>query len=145
MTTIDTHNKRIDYGKHKGELFTRLPLSYLKWMVRKQTKAWEIAEAEIARRGTTTPSIEVSNHAIDRASLYALTIWRQNRKQDEGLASWLSRVAEEALTTREPINGKYRYLGMKLVFAMDGAWPVLKTVIKGKKKLPKKNRASLDA
>lgn len=69
MKKIDPHGKRITFGKHKGELFTRLPVSYLKWMVNEKAQEWEIAKAEFERRGDTMPLVELSGHAIDNASL----------------------------------------------------------------------------
>lgn len=35
---VDTHNKVIVFGKHKGERWTRLPISYLKWIMNELPK-----------------------------------------------------------------------------------------------------------
>jgi hypothetical protein len=130
--TIDTHHMVCDFGKHKGELYTRIPVSYLKWMVNVGHNQVEIAQAELDRRGTTTPNLEISGHAIDRASLLCLKLWQLTRNQDEGLHAWLIRMSQEALeSVGGEVEGKVLYSGMKFVFEMDGVWPVLKTVMPG--------------
>ncbi len=30
---INTHHLTVGFGKHKGELWTRVPVSYLRWLV----------------------------------------------------------------------------------------------------------------
>ena len=128
---------RMNVGRHKGELFTRIPLSYLKWMVNTHHTESRHAEMELKRRGTTTPLLDISGHAIDRASQRHLKIWRATRKENEGLHSWLMRMSTEALQQgqKEP-NDRYRYMGMTFVFQLDTEWPVLVTVMpdnKGKR------------
>jgi hypothetical protein len=67
---IDTHNLIVEFGKHKGERWTRVPISYLKWLVNVGSQYAEIAQAELDRRGTRlTHDINLTGHAIDRASL----------------------------------------------------------------------------
>ena len=29
---IDTHDMRVEFGKHRGERWTRVPVSYLRWI-----------------------------------------------------------------------------------------------------------------
>lgn len=130
---INTHGLTIDFGKHKGELFTRIPVSYLKWMVSEGAKQADVAQAELDRRGTVTPEIDVSGHAIDRASLHCRKIWHETRNEDEGLHAWLCRVAKEAMDKGQRDNGgKYLHLRMKFAIEEKGAWPVLKTVMREK-------------
>lgn len=150
--TINTHNLRIEFGKHKGELWTRVPVSYLKWLVNTPSTfplsprmqnaaapAVDIAKAELERRGTFTPTVEVSGHAIDRASLSCRKTWHQTAKDDqEGLHAWLCRVAAEALATQPSEraalaeSAKIPYLGMLFAFEFGECWPVLKTVMQDK-------------
>lgn len=133
-----THGVRIEFGKHKGELWTRVPVSYLKWLVNsagnpefKMEKAATIAKIELARRGTVTPDLDVSGHAIDRASLSCRKIWHETRGPDEGLYAWLVRVTREAIDKDErDAAGRYLHLGMKFAVEQDGCWPVLKTVMR---------------
>ena len=68
MTETNTHGVVINYGKHKGEFFTRLPVSYIRWMINEKAPGWEIAKAEFERRGDTMPKVELTGHAIDNAS-----------------------------------------------------------------------------
>ena len=119
------------YFRHKGELYTRIPVSYLKWMVNSNHNRKDIAEAELKRRGTVTPDLEISGHAIDKASLRCLDIWRETRKSDdEGLHAWLVRISGEALAKGIKNEDTCFYKGMKLIFIKDGVWPVLKSIMR---------------
>lgn len=135
MSAINTHGMICEFGKHKGTPYTRLPVSYLLWMVNVKHSKQEIAQAELDRRGTVAPDLDLSGHAIDRASLRCLNIWQSTRQKGEGLHAWLARVGREALDAAPPDkDGRCFYMGMKLAFEMDGAWPVLKTVMPHKTK-----------
>lgn len=132
---IDTHNLIVDFGKHKGERWTRLPVSYLRWLANQPLdpamgdKNKKIAQAELERRGTTVPTeLEISGHAIDSASLRVRKIWHETRNQDEGLHSWLYRLGSLAL---KEANGEEAivYLGIKWVFVYGDFYPTLKTVM----------------
>ena len=132
MPDIDTHGKRVDFGRHKGELWTRVPVGYLKWIVQQNARHADIAQAELDRRGTHTPEIDVSGHAVDRASLNCADIWKKTRAaNNEGLHAWLCRISKEALDANDTDNqGRYRHRGMLFVIEGDGAWPLLKTIIR---------------
>lgn len=133
MSDINTHGMVCDFGRHKGVPYTRVPVSYLTWMVGNNHSKADIAAAELKRRGTTTPDLDVSGHAIDRASLSCRRTWHETKRQDEGLHSWLCRVAREALEAKDVDDkGRYRHLGMRFAFEFEGKWPVLKTVMPGK-------------
>ena len=131
---LDTHNKVLDFGKHKGELWTRVPLDYLRWLANStdDTEPVLMARSEIARRGTKiSHEVEISPHAIDRASLRCRKIWHQTAlTPDEGLYSWLSRVATEALKSVESEEkpDKIRYINMEFVFRHGEMYPILKSV-----------------
>lgn len=133
MTEINTHDMIVDFGKHKGERYTRLPVSYLRWMVNENHSRADIAAAELQRRGTTLPDMDISGHAIDRASQHCLKIWKATARQDEGLHAWLCRMAADALEKGDVLaDGKIAFAGMKFAFEKDGVWPVLKTVMRQK-------------
>jgi hypothetical protein len=135
VTDINTHNLRVDFGKHKGELWTRVPVAYLKWLTNKAPInpgdiAGDIARSELKRRGTVTPTIEVSGHAIDRASLSCRKIWHETRGPDEGLHAWLCRMAQAALDAKdETKSGKFHHCGMLFAFEFGECYPALKTVM----------------
>ena len=136
---IDTHNLIVDFGKHKGERYTRLPIGYLKWMLNempKDSEKYQIAESELERRGDTMPTgIEISNHAIDKASLRVRRMWHEDRGKDEGLYSWLVRICTEALELKNADGGqneRVNYKGCKLVFTYGNHYPTLKTVMNDK-------------
>jgi len=131
MPAIDTHDLRIEFGKHKGERWTRIPFSYLRWIVCSMTDKpaiVEIAQAEIERRGGDRPELDISAHAVDRASLRCRKRWHEDRSEDEGLYSWLTRITLEALADGTVDDqGRYRWKGMKLVIE-QGNVPILKTI-----------------
>ena len=128
---INTHGVCIQYGKHLGEPFTRLPLSYLKWMINEKAPDYLIAKAELARRGDTMPTIDISGHAIDNASLRVRKQWHQTAvNKSEGLYTWLTRMTHEALENGERLEGdKYKYNGMKLVIKQGEEFPTLVTIM----------------
>lgn len=126
---INTHNIFVDFGKYKGERWTRLPLSYLKFLINADTQYRDIARAEIARRGTNLDGgIELSAHAIDRASLLLQNQWKQWREKDEGLYSWLNRMCKEALKYGFKMDDTYLYHNMKFIFNFGALNTTLKTV-----------------
>lgn len=131
--TINTHGMVCDFGRHKGALYTRMPVSYLKWMVQSGHSREDVARAELERRGTVTPDLDVSGHAIDRASLRLRRTWHETRGKDEGLHAWLVRMAGEAREQGErQTPERFLYGGILFVFE-EGEWPLLKTVMpKGK-------------
>lgn len=126
---LDTHGFVMPNGKHEGERITRVPVSYLKWMVNANHSSAPYAKAELERRGTVTPEVDISGHAIDRASLRFLRIWREGREPDEGLHAWLARMASEALVKGEKRGDRIAYGGVLWVFDQSGCWPVLTTVL----------------
>ena len=118
-------------GKHAGQSIQRVPSSYLKWMVSANHTYAAMAQDELNRRGTDVSEIEISAHAVDRASQRVLDIWKSTRKdENEGLYTWLSRMASEALDSAkgEPEQDTIPYKGMKFFFGMDGAYPILATI-----------------
>lgn len=134
MTTApqDLHHFTLKDGNFRGRRITSVPLSHLKWMVSNGHEHAEHALAEMQRRGTPTPELDVTGHAIDRVSLQCLKIWRQDRQKDEGLHTWLARVATEALQLKAPAAAPERrkHKGLKFIFKFEGGWPVLLTVAK---------------
>jgi hypothetical protein len=129
--SINPHGQTLSFGKHKGELITRVPISYLRWMINQKTKQWELAKAEFERRGDTMPLVELSGHAIDNASIRCRKIWHETKREDEGLYTWLQRVTLEALELGEKLeNGKIRYLEMKFVIEQGAEFPCLKTIMR---------------
>lgn len=127
---MNTHNLIVDFGRHRGERYTRLPVNYLKWMVQSNHTKADIAKAELDRRGTVTPEFDLSGHAIDSASLRLRWYWHETAKsKEEGLHAWLCRMCKEALAQSQPDSEGVLFYGeMKMVFEL-GTWPVLKTVM----------------
>ena len=130
---LNTHGIVMEFGKHAGQLLTRVPVSYLFWMVNQNEmeQRWrELAKAELDRRGSSLPKVEISGHAIDSASLRVRKIWHQTAlDSNEGLHSWLQRITVEAIERGERRNDKIIYLGMKLAIMEGEEFPVLKTIM----------------
>lgn len=129
---INTHNMTVSFGRHQGELYTRIPVSYLLWMINVEHTYAHIAHAEIKRRGTVLPSVEVSHHAIDRFSQKFLKKWLE-ANSDKGIAAYLHELAEkvwfEYAADRANHSSETIYFeGINFVFEIEGRWPVLKTV-----------------
>lgn len=138
MSEPDPHNVRIQFGKYCGERFTRLPLSYLRWMVRTSTRDAALAEAELNRRGKGLHEhdIEITGHAVDTASLRLWAEFLHDHGEREGLHAWLQRVAAEALAGGE-VDRKGRAIWRErvlLAYEQDGPVAVVKTVMRRKKR-----------
>lgn len=136
MTEINTHGLRINFGKHKGERVTRLPVDYLEWLINENTHYSDIARAELERRGVPLNGrkIEVSAHAVDRASLRVLNIWQAEHKPNEGLHAWLCRISIQAINQMglEDAAPEFKiiYSDMVLAFKSGILYPTLVTVMK---------------
>lgn len=128
------------WGPYQGERITRVPPSYL-FRLRDNPcdavppgdwNSWsQVAQAELDRRGTYIPEVEVTSHAIDQASLRILPVWRREAGEREGLHRWMAHTAMSALTFGVPCDtpGRYYYLGVCWVFNPNEecARPVLQT------------------
>ncbi|MGD9276272.1 MAG: hypothetical protein PVJ67_03815 [Candidatus Pacearchaeota archaeon] len=125
INKINTHGYKLQNSKkYKNILITRVP------------EEKEYADAELKMRGATMPIIDISKHAIDRASLRLKKIWKETRESDnEGLYSWLARIAEKALETEkieknaDEMSDKIKYMNIQFIFDYSMATPVLLTVI----------------
>jgi len=125
MSEINTHNLIVDFGKHKGERWTRLPISYLNWLMNEVGgEKGAIAKAELDRRGTTViTTLQLSGHAIDRASQITHA-WK-----DKGVHSWLLIIGAEALEAAKGAE-EIEYQGFKFAFTYGEYYPTMKTIIK---------------
>ena len=129
---MNTHGLIIEFGKFRGKLLTRVPVSYLRFMINNGTPQANLARAEFKRRGDTMPKVELSGHAIDNASLRVRKRWHITQKDaKEGLFTWLQRMTLEALEHGERLeSGKIKYNGMKFVIEQGEEFPVLKTIMR---------------
>ena len=134
---INPQEEICDFGRHKDQPYTKIPASYLLWMVRAAHRCANIAEAELERRGTVIPEMDITGHAVNRASQHLLDRWqRDTALSHEGLWNWLHSKANTALERRvTDAQGRYIYDGITFVFDFDGGWPVLKTVWSGNQPL----------
>lgn len=129
-------------GRHKGTSIEHIPVGYLKWMVNEHHTEAGRAKGELDRRGTVFPNLDISGHAINRASICCKWEYRETRKENEGLHAWLVRMAEAALERGVPRpghEGQYAFEEMSFRFTTEHEWPVLKTVLPlGKRRREKK-------
>ena len=137
----EMHGKRIQFGKYAGERWTRIPLGYIKHLANSGFgEPQQFAQLELKRRGYLwTPEVEITGHAIDRASIKLRMNWMATRESpEEGLHTWLARVAGQAYAshgapelreTEEPYDITTFYQGMKLIFTVGYHAPVLKTIM----------------
>ena len=135
---IDTHHLIIEFGKYKGEHWTRIPISYLRWITNNVPEYIEIAEAELERRGTILErKVEISAHAIDSASLRHLKKWERRPNKKQGLHAWLHDQAWKAWKSmlKDPAQkekilrgGKIKHNGISFAFEPGLQVPTLLTV-----------------
>jgi len=139
----ETHGQIVTFGKHKGERWTRVPVSYLRWLANESYNWRGMANAELKRRGTTIDSkVEISGHALDRASLNCRRIWHETSEEGEGIHAWLIRMATEAIESKGEVDF-IRWKGLKLAFSYGEYYPTLKTVMPYKDDLSEKATISL--
>lgn len=119
-------------GKFRGVLITRTPPGYLVWAINNMEPHYsDKARAELARRQTYEPNIEVTGHALNRASQRILHVW-QSEKTEDGLYTWLAKKAEAALHAQPqgpfPKNYQVTHNGIVYAFKMKYVIPVLASV-----------------
>lgn len=128
-----SHNFRLPVGKYKGELITRVPVNYLRWMTNGRHALAKYAQAELDRRGVSEcHPIDISSHAIDRASQRLMHHWMSSAEDGDGIYTWLMKSACEALyevTECDRIGSKrVERSGVVYVFEFSTVQPVLKSV-----------------
>lgn len=130
MSVLNTHNVKLQFGQYEGELYTRVPFNYLVWMVSIDHQYSDFAEAEIARRGGVVPDVEITAHAVDRASIHLMDRYYDLREsEDEGLHRFLCRMTLEALKRGGKQNeDRFSYKRIIFIVELSGVIPVLKTV-----------------
>jgi hypothetical protein len=100
-----THNLQIEFGKHKGERWTRLPIGYLRWLINVDSEVADIARAELERRGTEQQLADLpEQQAVDEAE-QALKEARDRLKitiaSDPDLAKLADRIDEAKFHRRD--------------------------------------------
>lgn len=138
MNEINTHDMLVDFGKYAGERYTRLPISYLRWMVNAEHSRADIAKAELERRNVPLLDdfIEITGHAIDSASLRCWFEYMSEREEGEGLHAWLRRITKQALEEGTPNEEGRLHAGGRIILVIEtGALAVtVKTILLHKSK-----------
>ena len=132
---VRTDNVEIGFGKHRGQLWTRLPVSYLRWIMQQERKgqiekAQDYAGSELERRGTDLSiEMEITPHAINKCSLRHMGLYRAKKKKDEGIYTFILRMASFSIEKGEElVDGKRKIAGVTFCFDFSLCQPVLKTV-----------------
>lgn len=127
-------------GRFAGKPINRVPASYLRDLVVKRKPEADVARAELARRGSVIPEMDISPHAINRASTRLYERYQSSRQpardsdtDPEGLWNWLYRLAHKALRSGTQVDGKIHHKGLVFIFKFDGEWPVLKSVMENRR------------
>lgn len=119
-------------GKYAGTPISGVPPGYLRRLSATKGKLGAMAKLELIRRGIEAYSIEVTAHAVDRASLRLGAQWAQHSEAGEGIHAWLGRMAEEALDKLDPLkrvgNMTVSHWGIVFAFDFKFATPVLMSV-----------------
>lgn len=135
MKTPQPKNKGeefVSFGKHKGERWTRIPVSYLRWLINVESQYAGQAKAELERRGTVLEhEFHISGHAIDRFYLRYFkdgALKREDIVEMGGIYSALYKIASEALANAQG-KEEVRYKKFKFIFKYEPLTTTLVTVM----------------
>ena len=131
---INTRRLKVDFGKYKGKFWTQVPINYIRWLLNKENLInvpRDVAMAEVKRRGTLlSKSVEVSAHAIDRASQLMLDDYLAE-KNNFGFYTWVQIRATLAFQEGKRLReDRFEYKGYSWVFDFGVIFPILTTVMK---------------
>ena len=129
--SISTHNLVRGDGRYTDTLYTRIPVFELRKQSRRSGMIGLLATLELERRGVprTTHDIDISTHAIDRASQRFIRHFLNDcAETGEGITEWLHRISKEALNQAPVQQSEISHRGMRFIFEKSGPYPLLKTV-----------------
>jgi hypothetical protein len=124
---------RLSFGKFKNTELTKVPSSYLNWMIVQGHQFAFKAEEELARRGTPcNKTVDIAPHAVDRASQRMMHLWISTQETGEGIYSWLLRRSSAALLAMSSQEKKDRkkveHDGVIFVLDFNTVIPILVSV-----------------
>jgi len=88
---------KLNFGKHAGKDIKEVPTGYLTWMVEKEIKNYNDAKEELIRRKKSSVPCELTNKAIDMASVNMLDKFLERENLKEGIATFFSKLALEII------------------------------------------------
>lgn len=131
-------------GKYRGIPVDKLPNSYLKWMLSSgfdfPEEQLRYARKKVNSNVTSSIDLNVTRHALDKFSLKYMHLWKPVKLGNgvyEGFASYVARVAYEALESGEDVSKHRRdddetrkkYENIIYVFNSKGEYRTLITVL----------------
>ena len=119
MPPLDTQALSCSHPRVNGQGYTAIRITILKRIAKSDHLSAAFAKAELLRRGHLEIPIEVSIHAIDKASSRYWKVWLQKRRAQQGLASWLKEQAMKAYQESVAIDDNIfvrEYMGMTFCF-----------------------------
>lgn len=119
---------RMTAGQYAGTLITQVPEGYLRTVVRRGLSEQQHAVLELERRGCFESRVDVTAHAVNRASQRLLKVWRKTRNGDEGIYAWLARMSERAILHHGKADGRLSLDGVVYDFISTCGVPTLRSV-----------------
>ena len=98
--------KYVHFGPYKGQLWNRVPISYLKEIIDTQPigdVVYEMAKKQLEKRAVSSAKqMDISRHSLNRMSTRFLDEYISNRKElpkgdSEGIVEYTNRKAWEAI------------------------------------------------
>lgn len=136
---IAQDGKLVPYGKYKGYQWSMVPIRFLKFQLNNKTSLMGQCERELKRRGAVNMDyLEVTFHAINRASVKLLNEYLNTRKPDEGIHDWLHRLATIAsyrMNSEMVVN--HEHICFTFIRGLEGY--ILVTVYPEREHVPKEN------
>jgi len=129
--------------KHSGKRMAEVPADYLRWVmntVSDKPQIVHLATRQLEQRGSLEiPQVDLSPHAVDRASQRMLAAWLEdtNESREPGLYRWLAEktgkaIAEGTSPPNEP--AVFIHDGFVYFIAPGNLYPTLKSVRRASKK-----------
>lgn len=92
----------VDFGKHIGAPYCKVPRQYLEWMINAGHNRIAYAREELRRRNVNPRfNVVASPSAIDVASLQLHDLFENTRKNFEGLYTWLCRIVADGMALKD--------------------------------------------
>lgn len=127
-------------GRFKGVPVDKLPLHYCRWILTQKfpKEIIDIVKAKVEASAVKGPNIDVTLHAIDKFSLIADEMWRNDGKRNNiGISAYLRGLAvssmvlgtDISLNRHEEDSRRYLYRGLVFCIAWNDERPQYKELV----------------